>query len=107
MSLAMERDTPALHPSGEACQAHKMQLGYSPPKDDKAAVLGTSHGVPYGQTAGPSVSQDMSEKTQYGFFPSLSCELGYTTVHHCFLDFPLPKTQRKSSYFSADAIWSL
>lgn len=84
-----------------------MQLGYSPSKDDKAAMLGTSHGVPHGQTACPFASQNVPEKTEHGFFPPLSCELGYTTAHHYFVDFPLPKTQRKSSYILADAIWSL
>lgn len=69
MSLDMGRDTPALSPSGEACQAHRMLLGYSPPKDDKAAVLGTSHGVP------AHCIPNVSEKIQYGFcLPT--CELG-------------------------------
>lgn len=64
----MGRDTPALNPSEVACQACRMQMGYLPPKGDKEAVLGRSHRVPHGQTACPFVSQDVSEKTQYGFF---------------------------------------
>lgn len=71
MSLDMGRDTPALSPSGEACQVHRMQLGYSGPKDDKAAVLGTSHGVPRSQTACPFVSQRCQRKYSMAFFSPL------------------------------------
>lgn len=97
------RDWPSPRPAGDACPPCKAQQGPSPPKGTTAAMLCSSHGgVHRGQTACLFVTRDVqpsSQNSMCGKKPSCACP--DTTAHHYFGDFPLPKTQRKPSHFSA------